>query len=320
MSSSGNEETPSVSIVMTTFNGKKNLIEQLDSIRLQEKAGFEVIINDDCSVDNTVGIINDYIKKYRLDNIKLFVNKCNIGFRENFISAIENSSGDLIFLCDQDDIWRSDKIEKMTEAMIRFSEIDLLACGFTELVEDGGIKNRIHCKTVKYDESGSIRKVAEPDNLLEVPYPGCTYCVRRTFYDRCKKYWLQTCPHDAFLWRSAEVMNTAYVYDLELMIWRKHGESSWNIENTKDPGSTDLKWRNAEEAELKMLLKYAKNEASDNVGIKKKIANNLEWVRLRKKLIQQKDIRSGLRLIRYLNLYPRYRTYIRDWVIAFSAR
>ena len=45
-----------ISVVMTTYNGEKYILEQLESIRCQTRIPDEVIIKDDCSKDKTVSI------------------------------------------------------------------------------------------------------------------------------------------------------------------------------------------------------------------------------------------------------------------------
>ena len=107
-----------ISVVMTTYNGEKYVEEQLDSIRVQTRKADEVLIFDDQSSDKTVKIIQHYIDDNKLNNWKITVNAVNKGWRKNFFDGIQETSGDVIFLCDQDDIWVPDKIEKIQEAGI----------------------------------------------------------------------------------------------------------------------------------------------------------------------------------------------------------
>lgn len=103
------------SVIMATYNGEKYITEQLDSIRNQTLPPDEVIICDDCSSDNTRTIINEYISKYKLSGWQLYSNEKNIGFFDNFFKALRLSTGDVIYLSDQDDVWDIDKIKKFTE-------------------------------------------------------------------------------------------------------------------------------------------------------------------------------------------------------------
>ncbi len=104
-----------VSVAMCTYNGERFLAKQIESILNQTYKLHEIIILDDCSVDNTLSIIEDYAKSNRI--IKFYENQHNIGFTKNFEKALILASGDLIALSDQDDIWKHDKIEKLIESM-----------------------------------------------------------------------------------------------------------------------------------------------------------------------------------------------------------
>lgn len=99
-----------VSVVMCTYNGAKYLREQLDSIISQTYPIYELIIQDDCSTDDTVAIVKEYMEKYSF--IKLYINEHNLGFNQNFKSAAMKATGDYVALSDQDDVWFPNKLEK----------------------------------------------------------------------------------------------------------------------------------------------------------------------------------------------------------------
>jgi len=103
------EQTPLVSIALCTYNGAKYLSEQLDTLVNQTYKAIEIIIVDDCSIDQTVDIVNSYAARY--PQIKVFQNENNLGFTGNFEKAVKLCSGEYIALCDQDDLWDLKKIE-----------------------------------------------------------------------------------------------------------------------------------------------------------------------------------------------------------------
>ena len=100
-----------VSIVMCTFNGMPYLKEQLQTVVMQTYPSIEVIIQDDGSTDGTLDTIKTFQKKYSF--IKLYHNDGEHGVNGNFFSAMFRATGDYIAICDQDDIWELNKIEKM---------------------------------------------------------------------------------------------------------------------------------------------------------------------------------------------------------------
>lgn len=113
-----------ISIALCTYNGAKYLTEQLESLKNQTVRADEVIVCDDGSTDNTINIL----KKYEdILSIKLFVNEKSLGVTKNFEKAISLCSGDIIFLCDQDDIWEKNKIEKMSNVFVN-DKIGITLC------------------------------------------------------------------------------------------------------------------------------------------------------------------------------------------------
>ncbi len=99
-----------ISVVICTYNGEKYIEEQLQSVIQQSYENLEIIINDDCSTDKTLEIVKEVQSK---DNrIKVYQNEHNLGFNKNFEKSLQYPTGELVTLCDQDDIWEIEKIEK----------------------------------------------------------------------------------------------------------------------------------------------------------------------------------------------------------------
>ncbi len=123
----------SVSVVLCTYNGERFLREQLDSIVCQKYPAFELIIQDDCSTDRTVEIIKEYASRYPW--IHLYSNETNLGFKNNFGTAIAKATGDLVALCDQDDIWLDNHLKVLVDTI----KDNVLACACSLLVNKDGV-------------------------------------------------------------------------------------------------------------------------------------------------------------------------------------
>lgn len=100
-----------VVILMSTYNGEKYIIEQLDSLINQTYKNIEILIRDDGSKDSTVKILMEYSKNYSNVNV---VNGANIGFINSFFELLKiaDNNADYYAYCDQDDVWMEDKIER----------------------------------------------------------------------------------------------------------------------------------------------------------------------------------------------------------------
>lgn len=107
-----------IAILLSTYNGDTYLNEQLDSLLSQTYKNFEILARDDGSSDNTLEILNSY-------NIRIIDSKKNLGVKSSFALllkyAVENSDADYFMFCDQDDVWKSDKIEK---TLLKMQEIE----------------------------------------------------------------------------------------------------------------------------------------------------------------------------------------------------
>ncbi|ASW75055.1 glycosyltransferase family 2 protein [Chryseobacterium piperi] len=115
-----------LSVALCTYNGSRYIEKQLLSIINQTIVPDEIIICDDRSSDNTVQIIENFIKTHPDINIKIFINESSLRTIKNFEKAVSLCSGDWLFLSDQDDMWKKNKVEKMLNFIAQNSETLLL--------------------------------------------------------------------------------------------------------------------------------------------------------------------------------------------------
>lgn len=98
------------SVAICTYNGENFLKEQLDSILEQTVHVDEIIVCDDQSTDQTWGMLIDYQLKHP-QTFKIFCNENSLGVIKNFEKAVNLCQNEIIFLCDQDDLWKPNKVE-----------------------------------------------------------------------------------------------------------------------------------------------------------------------------------------------------------------
>lgn len=301
-----------LSIVISSYNGARHIEEQLDSLRLQSRQADEVLICDDGSNDETVAIVSDFIDKYKLAKWKLIINEKNKGWRKNFIDGIEMSSGDLIFTCDQDDIWRKDKLEVMEGIMEGHPEISLLVTNYLEFYEDG--KEKIGTRP----NTKELEKVEIKNNFLSVESPGCVYCFRRELFDLALPYWFEGYAHDELLWRVALFTDRLYFYHDDLIKWRKHYDSAFSKEaralKTKE---NKEKWLEFNCKVMDTLEELMQHVDIDKTRQMKVLERNRKCFELRKKFYRTGNVLTGLHLMAYWDCYPRYRQYPADWYLIF---
>lgn len=107
-----------VSVIMITFNHEPYIREAINGV-LMQKVNFELelIIADDCSTDNTAGIINDVLDNHANSSIIRYTrHQTNKGMMPNFIWALQQCKGEYIALCEGDDYWTDPyKLQKQVD-------------------------------------------------------------------------------------------------------------------------------------------------------------------------------------------------------------
>ena len=96
-----------ISVCVATYNGEKFIREQIDSILCQLSSDDEIIVSDDGSTDGTIVIINCIGDK----RIRIIEGPRKHSPTFNFENALKEAKGDYIFLADQDDVWKTNKVE-----------------------------------------------------------------------------------------------------------------------------------------------------------------------------------------------------------------
>lgn len=137
------DNEPSISVVMSVYNGEKYLSESIESILNQTFRDFEFIIIDDGSTDNSLKIIEDYQQK---DNrVVLIRNKENTGLPASLNKGIKIAQGKYIARQDADDVSMPNRFEVQYKYMENNRAIDILGTGRLFIDIEGTIfsKNKI---------------------------------------------------------------------------------------------------------------------------------------------------------------------------------
>lgn len=102
-------DTPLVSIVIPVHNAEKYIGKTIESVKSQTYTNWEILLVDDCSLDDSVGVIESYLKDERIVLIK---NTENLKAAKSRNRGIEAAKGQLLAFLDADDIWDKDKLTK----------------------------------------------------------------------------------------------------------------------------------------------------------------------------------------------------------------
>ena len=104
----------SISVILAAYRGENYIVEQLRSLFQQTYLPNEILIGDDSPDDLTNQAIHSILHEAPC-SVKIYRNNPTLGVTMNFSALLEKASGDIIFFCDQDDVWKKDKIERFVK-------------------------------------------------------------------------------------------------------------------------------------------------------------------------------------------------------------
>lgn len=215
------------SVAMAAYNGENYILEQLESIRTQTRPVDEVRICDDGSGDCTVELVRNYIKTHGLEGCwSIAVNEENLGYASNFRKAVQQTSGELIFFCDQDDIWLPDRVERMERIMEEYPQIQVLGSEFSTFSDSSEACQIPTWERKQMKHDGSLeRKPFLAENIF-IGSQGCTMCFRRSLWEIGEPYWFEGWAHDEFVWKLALCLDGLYVYHGDTLKRRLHADNA----------------------------------------------------------------------------------------------
>lgn len=112
-----------LSAIVPTYNRAFYLPEALESILDQTHKDFEVVCYDDGSTDSTPDIARWYCNKD--DRIRYIRNDINHGIAHARNAAIKAASGEVMVMCDSDDVQLPNRFKEINKAFTRDPKLDL---------------------------------------------------------------------------------------------------------------------------------------------------------------------------------------------------
>lgn len=204
------------SVAIATYNGEAYLRQQLDSLLAQSRQPDEVIISDDRSTDNTLQIARDFQRQVPF-NVVIHQNEEQKGFILNFGNALSLTTGDLVFLCDQDDVWLEKKLETMEKYAQEYPDYSLFMND--ALLTDGDL-NR-----TTFTLQQQIQNLGRP---MQQFITGCCTAIRRSHLERILPIPFDYPSHDGWIVNLADALEEKMVVSEVLQLYRRHGSNTSN--------------------------------------------------------------------------------------------
>ena len=214
---------------MCTYNGALYLREQLDSLAAQTRLPDELVVCDDGSTDRTLAILDGFAAAAPFP-VRIYRNPTRLGTPKNFERAIGLTTGAIIALADQDDVWYPHKLERLEGELARSKRIGLVFSD-ADVVDDrlrpAGYRlweaRRAVGRNRRLIARGRLFEALVRDNLVT----GCTAAFRSDYKDLVIPV-PAACAHCLERVRVAAVADVARI-DAPLLAYRQHAANQCGL-------------------------------------------------------------------------------------------
>lgn len=227
-----------ITIIMAVYNGQEYIREQLESLKDQTYTEWRLVIRDDRSSDKTAEIVKKFSDEVEQEVIFKVNEKPSGSAKNNFALLINDAKeSDYVMFCDQDDIWKKDKIEitfnKMKQAEERYGrDFPLLVHGDVEVIDENGNINADSMFEMSHINADSKL----PQILIQNHVTGCTMMCNKKLIAGISEYASSEyiIMHDYLAALYASVFGKIEVIKKPLLSYRQHSGNSVGAKNNNN--------------------------------------------------------------------------------------
>lgn len=221
-----------VAVLLSTYNGAQYLEELLDSLMKQTFNNYKVFIRDDGSKDSTKCILSKYKKKYPL-KICIIEDCSNKGATQSFLYLLSQVVSDYYMFCDQDDVWKDDKVERSYNYMLKIEKQNInkpiiVHTDVTLTDEHLSILSLSYWDYmhINYDISHEFSNLCHFNDVI-----GCTMIINKHLKDLFEKYSKINIPkfvyHDYLLAMITSAEGGLIVpFKVQTLLYRRHSNNA----------------------------------------------------------------------------------------------
>jgi len=230
-----------ISVCIATYNGSKFIEQQLRSILNQLEQNDEVIVSDDGSDDDTLAIV----KGMADGRIKTIRNKRQHSPMSNFENALRAAKGNYIFLADQDDVWREDKVSVCMKWLKTYDCV----------ISDAAMTDaELNITDNSYFNVHGTRSSRLYNLFIKNGYMGCCMAFTRRVLDAALPFPSNVALHDIWIGNVAAFKFSVKFIPEKLVLYRCHKTNS-SFTARKKSGNSPLKMLTIRRNTIREIIK-----------------------------------------------------------------
>lgn len=201
-----------VSVVMAVYNGAPHLKAQLTTMLADLAPIDEVIVVDDASHDDSLRIVESLAEP----RIRVIRHARNLGVRRTFEDGLSAASHEVIFLCDQDDLWQRGKRDALTACFERDPGCMVALSDAAIIDAAANLRGESFMATRGGFRGGLLA------NLLRNRFLGCTMALRRSLLEVVLPIPAAAPMHDMWIGSLATMVGRVAYVPAPLIQYRRH--------------------------------------------------------------------------------------------------
>jgi glycosyltransferase involved in cell wall biosynthesis len=173
-----------VSVVIATYNRAEMLREAIEAALAQTRPPDEIVISDDASTDHTWAMLEEMAG--RQPRLRIFRRAQNSGGAENWSFAIQQTMGDCIAWCSDDDRFTPSHLEASVDYLEQHPQVGLVHAAFVDVIEAGGASETLP-RPLRFPETrvlGRAELLSYLTRYYDWPFHPSTLVLRRTVWER----------------------------------------------------------------------------------------------------------------------------------------
>lgn len=199
---------PLVSVICLSYNHEAYVVEALDSVINQTYPNIELLIADDCSTDNSVSVIQDWLQNH--PNVYFSANEKNLGNTKTFNQLAKKTKGEFIIDLAADDVLLPNCIEQQVTTFqnSKYESLGIVYGNLIEIDENGNFIRNYYTEE-DHPESGNIYKmvIGRTTKICSV-----SSMVKKSVFEKLGYYDENLAYEDLDLWvRASRVYEFEYI-------------------------------------------------------------------------------------------------------------
>lgn len=214
-----------VQILLSTYNGASYIKEQLNSILEQDTQEWQLLIRDDGSSDETMKIVADYVTKYPQKIVLLEGGEGGNASR-SFMTMLANSDAPYIMFCDQDDVWKPDKIKNSLKEIKLLEKKNPIALVYSDMTVVDRNLNMKHSSFLAHQRLKPSWSNYVYACFAQSMAAGCSMIFTRALVEIMHPIKAPLFQHDHWVLMHASNYGVVKFLDQSTMLYRQHTQNA----------------------------------------------------------------------------------------------